>query len=144
MPARLLEEGLTRSIIGAFYASYTRLGYGFSEHVCSGGFVIELERRGHAVAREFPIEIRYDGTVVGVYRADLVVDSKVIVEVKAEPCITSIHCRQLRNYLAGTPFEVGLILCYGLKPQFKRMIHTVDRKAIDIRTRSVHSVRSVP
>lgn len=124
----LLEEALTRSVLGGFFDSYGKLGYGFSESVCVAALVIELDRRGHRVEREVPIDVYYDGCRIGTYRADLVVDDTLIVEVKAEACITGWHARQLRNYLASTRFEVGLIVCYGLKPVFKRMIHTRDRK----------------
>lgn len=124
----LVEEALTRSVLGAFFESYGKLGFGFSETVCVAALVIELEKRGHRVEREVPIIVFYDGRVIGTYRADLVVDGRLLVEVKAEACLTGVHARQLRNYLASTQFQVGLILCYGLKPQHKRMIHTRDRK----------------
>ena len=131
-PGALVEEALTRSVLGAFFESYGKLGYGFSEKVCIAGLVVELERRGHRVERERRINVHYDGRVIGTYSADLVVDDRLLVEVKAEACITGVHARQLRNYLASTRFQLGLILCYGLKPQFKRMIHTLDRKAASV------------
>jgi len=124
----LIEEETTRSVIGGFFTSYNKLGYGFLENVCIGGLVIELQRRGHKVEREVPIAVYYDGIIIGSFRADLVVDNKLIVEVKAEPALMGVHERQLRNYLAATQFEVGIILVYGVKPQFKRLIHTHDLK----------------
>jgi GxxExxY protein len=120
----LLFEGLTRSVIGGFYDSYNKLGYGFHEAVCVGGLCIELKRRGHRVEREVPIPVYYDGEIIGAYRADLIVDGTLMVEVKATPAIDGVHERQLRNYLACTTFEIGLILCYGLEPKHKRMLHT--------------------
>ena len=126
----LLHEETTRSIIGGFYNSYNKLGYGFLENVCVGALWIELEKRGHRVEREVPVPVYYDGIIVGTYRADLVVDGKVIVEVKSEAALTGIHVRQLRNYLAGTEFEVGLVVVFGLEPRFKRIIHTNDRKKL--------------
>ena len=126
----LLHEDTTRSIIGGFYASYNNLGYGFLENVCVGGLFIELEKRGHKVEREAPVPVHYEGIIVGTYRADLIVDNKVIVEVKSEAGLTGIHVRQLRNYLSGTRFEIGLVVVYGLRPQFKRIIHTNDRKKL--------------
>jgi GxxExxY protein len=124
----LLEEDLTRSTIGAFYDSYNKLGYGFYESIYVGGLRKELVRRGHKVELEVPIAVYYDGEVIGTFRADLVVDSQLLLEVEAEPDVTGLHERQLRNYSACTAFEVGLILCYGLEPRFKRMIHTRDLK----------------
>jgi GxxExxY protein len=123
-----LEENLSRSVIGGFFDSYNKLGYGFSEHVCIGALCVELRYRGHRADREVAIPVHYDGEIIGSYRADLVIDNKLLVETKAEPQITVVHEKQLRNYLACTTFELGLLLCYGVKPQFKRMIHTLDRK----------------
>ena len=82
---RLFEEELTRSVIGAFYDSYNRLGYGFLESVCVGALSIELRRRKHRVEREVPVPVHYDGEIIGAYKADLVVDGKLLIEVKAEP-----------------------------------------------------------
>jgi GxxExxY protein len=125
---RLFEEELTRSVIGAFYVSYNKLGYGFLETVCVSALAIELRRRCHSAEREVPIPVHYDGEIIGAYKADLVVDGKLIVEVKAEPTVTGIHERQLRNYLAATTYEIGIILAYGLEPKHKRMIHTRNLK----------------
>lgn len=124
----LVEEALTRSVIGGFYDSYNKLGYGFNEHVCVGALCVELRRRGHRTEREVAIPVHYEGEIIGSYRADLVVDNRLLVEAKTEPEITALHSSQLRNYLTCTTFEIGLLVCYGLKPQFKRMIHTLDRK----------------
>ena len=120
----LLDEALTRSVIGAFYDSYNKLGYGFYESIYVGGLRKELTRRGHRVALESPIAVYYDDEIIGAFKADVVVDNRLLLEVKAEPDITGLHQRQLRNYLACTEFELGLVLCYGLEPKFKRLIHT--------------------
>lgn len=128
----LIEEDLTRSVLGAFYDSYNKLGYGFLENVCVGALVIELQKRAHRVEREVPIAVYYEGVIIGSFRADLVVDNKLIVEVKAEPTLTGVHERQLRNYLAGSVYEVGLLVGYGPKPQHRRVIHTRDRKILPV------------
>src|SRR5687768_9324168 len=142
----LIEEALTRSVLGGFYDSYNKLGYGFLENVCVGALVIELERRGHRLEREVPIAVYYDVIIIGSFRADLVVDNKLIVEVKAEPALTGIHERQLRNYLTGSVYEVGLLLGYGSKPEHRRVIHTRDRKnlstsSVSLRCNPCESVR---
>jgi GxxExxY protein len=106
----LLEEELTRSAIGAFFAAYNKLGYGFLENVYIGGLVIELERRGHRVQREVPVAVEYDdGTIIGSYRIDLLVDDRLVLEIKAEAAATGVHERQLRNYLRCTQMEIGLL-----------------------------------
>ena len=127
----LIEEGLTRSVVGAFYAAYHKLGYGFLENVYVGGLVIELERRGHKVLREIPIPVEYDGIVVGTYKPDLLVDDRLVIEVKAESALTGLHERQLRNYLRCSKLEVGLILVFGIKPQFKRQVFTQEFKKLN-------------
>ena len=124
----LIDEGLTRSAIGAFYATYNKLGYGFLEPVYVGGLAIELGRRGHRVQREFAVPVLYDGVIVGSYRIDILVDDRLVIEVKAEAALTGVHERQLRNYLRCTNLEVGLILVFGVKPEFKRHIHTNNFK----------------
>src|SRR5687767_4143845 len=106
----LLFEELTRSAISCFYTVYNRLGYGFLENVYVGALEIELGKRGHRAIREAPIAVRYDETVVGSYRSDLLVDNQLVLEVKAAPSITGVHERQLRNYLRCTDLEVGLVL----------------------------------
>jgi PD-(D/E)XK nuclease superfamily len=77
-----------------------------------------------------PIPVHYDGIIVGTFRADLVVDRTIVVEVKSEAALTGVHIRQLRNYLAGSEFEVGIVVVYGIESQFKRLIHTNDRKRL--------------
>lgn len=125
----LIDEVLTRSAIGAFYATYNKLGYGFLENVYIGALVIELQRRGHRVEREVPVAVLYDdGTVIGTYRVDLLVDDRLIIEVKAEAAATGVHERQLRNYLRCTKLEIGLLFVFGIKPEFKRHLHTNDQK----------------
>ena len=127
----LIDEGLTRSAIGAFCATYHKLGYGFLEHVYIGGLVIELERRGHKVQREVLIPVEYDGVVVGTYKADVIVDDRLVIEVKAEPTVTGVHERQPRNYLRCTKLELGLVLVFGLEPQHKRQIYTQEFKKLN-------------
>lgn len=124
----LLLGDVTRSIIGSFYVVYDRLGYGLLERPYVGAMVIELTKAGHDVRREVQVPALYENAIVGDYRADLLVDRSVIVEVKAAPCLTGIHERQLLNYLRCSDVEVGLLLCFGIRAQFKRFIDTNDYK----------------
>lgn len=123
-----LEDALSRAILDAFFLVFNRLGFGFLEAVYVRALVIELERAGHTVEREAPVEITYDGIVIGSYRADLLVDGRLIVEVKTDASFTSGPERQLLNYLRCSDLEVGFLLVFGIKPRFKRLIHTRDRK----------------
>lgn len=119
---------LTEQIIGAFFAVYNALGYGFLEKVYVNALKLELERRGLKVLREFPVVVRYMGQDVGEYYADIIVNNLVIVEVKATKTLLQEHEAQLLNYLKATPYEVGLLLNFGPKPEQKRRSFDNTRK----------------
>ena len=119
---------LTEAIIGAFFAVYGALGYGFLEKVYVNAIKLELERRGFKVICEFPIVVRYLGQTVGEYYTDLVVNDLVIIEIKATKTLSQEHEAQLLNYLKATPYEVGLLLNFGPKPEQKRRSFDNNRK----------------
>jgi GxxExxY protein len=120
----LFEEALTRRIIGAFYDVYNALGYGFLESVYQAALEREMADRGLSVVREAGAEVRYKGSVVGVFRADLLVESRVVVELKASRKLESAHLAQVINYLRATDLEVGLLLHFGPRPSFQRFVAT--------------------
>jgi GxxExxY protein len=122
------HSAITEQILAAFYAVYSTLGYGFLEKVYVNALKIELERRGFKVAKEYEIKIYYAGQMVGEYYADLIVAEAVIVEVKATKLLAQEHEAQLLNYLKATPYEVGLLLNFGPKPEQKRRSFDNDRK----------------
>ena len=117
----LVHGDLTRGIIGAFYDVYNKLGYGFVESVYQHALPIALAKRGIKSARELPLSVVYEGKTVGVFRADLIVEDKVIVETKAAEKIGPVHEMQLLNYLRATGVRVGLILNFGPRASFRRM-----------------------
>jgi GxxExxY protein len=125
---KMLHEEITSQIIAAFYDVYNKLGYGFLEKVYENAIVIELRKRGLKVIQQGPIQVYYDGQIIGEYFADLLVDDKVIVELKAVAEIIKAHENQLVNYLKATSLEVGLILNFGPEPKFKRKIFSNSRK----------------
>ena len=118
----------TGQIIKAFYTVYNALGYGFLEKVYETALGIELSKLGLTVRPQAPIEVRYDGHVVGQYFADLLIADTVIVEVKAVRTLSDAHEAQLLNYLKATQIEVGLLLNFGPKPEIKRKIYDNARK----------------
>jgi GxxExxY protein len=118
----------TGQIIKAFYTVYNALGYGFLEKVYDTALGIELSKLGLTVRPQAPIEVRYDGHVVGQYFADLLIADTVIVEVKAVRTLSDAHEAQLLNYLKATQIEVGLLLNFGPKPEIKRKIYDNARK----------------
>jgi GxxExxY protein len=124
---QLMHSELTRGIIGAFYQVYSALGYGFSELVYQRSLPLALDRRGVKSEREVPMAVTFLDTIVGDYRADLIVDGKVIVETKIADKILPVHEMQLVNYLRATGINVGLILNFGPRPTFRRMFLSSPR-----------------
>jgi len=125
--AKLIEERLTHSVLGAFYEVYRNLGFGFLEQFYVMALERELRARGHCVAREVCVQVFYKGEELGSQRLDMIVDSKLIVETKATRQLPEAAGRQLFNYLRATGLEVGLLLHFGPKPRFSRMIcRTMD------------------
>jgi GxxExxY protein len=125
--SNLLHGDLTRSIIGAMYAVHSQLGFGFLEAVYKNALAVVLEEAGLRVEREVPFEIIFHGRNIGLYRADLVVESKVLVETKTGRHIDPVHIELIDNYLCASELEVGLLLNFGLTAQFKRRIRTSTR-----------------
>ena len=119
---------LTEQIIGAFYTVYSTLGYGFLENIYVKALMIELNRRGIKVNDELPIQVYYLGQIIGEYYADIIVNELVILEIKAVKSLAVEHEAQLLNYLKATPYEVGLLLNFGPKPETKRRSFDNTRK----------------
>ena len=122
------HSDLTEKIIGAFYDVYAKLGYGFLEDVYLKVLVIELKKRELIPTTENPIEVYYEGELIGKYFADIIVNDLVILELKSVKALATEHEAQLLNYLKATPYEVGLLLNFGPKPETKRRSFNNDRK----------------
>lgn len=120
----LLHGELTEQIIGAFYKVYNTLGYGFLEKVYENATRVELTKRGVGVVQQMPIQVLYEAESVGEYFADLCVEGKVIVELKVAEALSDDHEAQLFNYLKATHTEVGFLMNFGPKPEFRRKIWT--------------------
>lgn len=124
----LLHKPITDGILKVHFDVYNHLGYGFLEKVYKNAMCFELKEKGYKVEIEKPIKVYYKEQLVGEYYADLVVEDKVIVELKATQLIMNVHVAQTINYLKATPIEVGLLLNFGEEPEFKRLIYTNDKK----------------
>ncbi len=111
---------LTQKIIMIFYKVYNKLGYGFLEKVYENAMIIEFRKESIPVVSQSPIEVSYENEIIGDYYADLLVDNKVIVEIKAVKNLSDEHEAQLLNYLKATNIEVGLLFNFGPKPEIKR------------------------
>lgn len=126
---------LTSDIINAAYTIHNILGFGFLEKVYQNALLIELRKREIKVESEKPIKVLYNGQVVGDYIADIVVENKVILELKAVKALQEIHEVQLVNYLKATGIEVGLLINFGPSVDVKRKVF--DRRAGEIHKESV-------
>ncbi|MGC4005459.1 MAG: GxxExxY protein [Pirellulales bacterium] len=124
----LLHRELTDLIIKAFYRVYNTLGYGFLERVYENALAHELRTLGLKVQQQVPINVHYQGVRVGEYFGDLLVEDKVLLELKSCEELCDKHATQLLNYLNASPIEVGLLFHFGEKPTIKRKIQTNDRK----------------
>lgn len=124
----LLHEDLTQEIIRCFYKVYNTLGYGFLEKVYESAMMIELKRTGLHVTAQEKIDVFYDEHIIGSYYADILIENKVIVELKAARQLLDEHEAQLLNYLKATNIEVGLLLNFGETPTFRRKAFSNHRK----------------
>ena len=118
----LLHAELTDKIIGCIYDVYNKLGYGFLEKVYENALIIKLRQLGLEVVQQAPVNVHFEGSLVGEYIADLIVDDRVIIEVKAVSALSQIHEVQLVNYLKGTGMQVGLLVNFGEKLKIVRRV----------------------
>ena len=122
------HKELTEKIIRIFYRVYNTLGYGFLEKIYENAMMIEFRREGISAAAQTSIKVLYINELVGEYYADILVDNKVIIEIKATRTLALEHEAQLLNYLKATNIEIGLLLNFGPKPQIKRKVFDNHRK----------------
>jgi len=117
-------DSLTEQIISCAYAVGNKLGYGFLEKVYENSMEIELSIVSLMVKTQAPIEVRYEGQVVGDYYADMIVEDEVIVELKAIKSIDDIHFAQCLNYLKATGRKLGLLINFGSnKVMIRRVVN---------------------
>jgi len=122
----MLHSDVTDGILKAFYKVYNSLGYGFLEKVYENALLIELAHSGLQVLQQQPIQVFYEQQVVGEYFADLLVNDLIILELKTAESLRNEHIAQLTNYLKATRKEVGLLLNFGPKPEFKRIVFSTS------------------
>ena len=129
--SKLLHPDLTEKIIGIYYDVYNELGHGFLESVYRNCMQIALSQAGLSVQREFPVPVWFRNQEVGQFRADLLVENLVLLELKAVQSLDRSHEAQLLNYLRATQLEVGLLLNFGSsKPQFRKIVFENAKKKI--------------
>ena len=118
----MFHQELTDKIICAFYNVYNSLGHGFLEKVYENALALELTKLDLSVTKQESVKVYYDGVQVGDYFADIVVNGLVILELKSAEALKNEHFAQLTNYLKATDKEIGLLLNFGRKPEFKRIV----------------------
>jgi len=126
----LKHADVTEKIIGLFYDVYNELGYEFLECVYEESLVIALNQAGLTASRQIPLPVWFRGHTVGEFRADLLVENCVLLELKAAQSLDLAHEAQLLHYLKSTEVEIGMLLNFGTRPQFRRIIFDNDRKKI--------------
>ncbi len=117
----LEHEELTGRIIKCFYDVYNALGYGFLESVYENALALELRQSGLNVSQQAPIKVLFKGQIVGEFRADILVEDKVILELKSVKEFDKVHFSQTRNYLKATGIHVALLMNFGPSPHFERL-----------------------
>jgi GxxExxY protein len=129
MNQELRYKEITNKIIRAFYNVHNVLGYGFLEKCYERAMIIELGKMGLKAESQYPIKVFYDSQEIGDYKADIIIEDKVILELKAAKDISEEHLAQLLNYLKATPIEVGLLLNFGVEAKFARRSFDNVRKS---------------
>jgi len=122
------HKELTENIIKIFYKVYSILGYGFLEKIYENAMMIEFRIAGMPAESQYPIKVVYQNEIVGEHVVDMLIDGKVIVEIKACKKLIPDHHAQLLNYLKATDIEVGLLLNFGPEPEISRKIFDNYRK----------------
>jgi GxxExxY protein len=119
---------LTEIIIGCVYRVYNQLGAGFLEKIYENALMIELKRAELSAQPQYPIKVYYNEIIIGDYVADIVVEDKVIIELKAVNNLVKAHEAQLVNYLKATKIEVGLLINFGDQITIKRKVLSKNQR----------------
>jgi len=121
-PPAILEMDLSYLIVQAFYEVYNELGFGFLEALYVRAMEIAMKRRGLVVEREHQILVFFQGQQIGLHRLDLLVERRIVLEIKSTERLAEGSKRQLRNYLTAMNQELGILLHFGPKPEFHRVL----------------------
>ena len=123
------HEALTEQLIGVYYTIYNELGTGFLESIYQKAFAVVLGEKGLRFQEQAPIEVVFHGVPLGDFKADLLVESSVLIELKAAKSLEDAHERQVLNYLKATKIEVALLFNFSPRPQVRRLVLDNELKA---------------
>ena len=124
------HKELTAKIIECAYKVHNTLGFGFLEAVYQNALLIELIKADLQAEKEKKIQVYYDTQLVGDYMADIIVEDKVILELKSVKELHPAHEAQLTNYLKATGIEVGLLINFGERVEIKRKVFTLPKDRV--------------
>ena len=117
-------DGVTEKIIGCIYRVSNTLGTGFLEKVYENALAIELRKNGLKAQQQYGIQVKYDGAIIGEFAADLLIEEKVIIELKAAKALDEVHMSQCLNYLKATGLCVCLLVNFGKpKTEMRRIVN---------------------
>ena len=123
-------ESLIKKVIQCVYNVRLQLSSGFLETVYQKALLIELSKQNIQAEAEVPVDVYYDDSVVGEYRADIVVEKKIILEIKAIQHLLPVHEAQLVNYLTATKIDCGLLINFGgERLEIKRKYRTYNKNS---------------
>lgn len=125
--SELAINDLTRKIIASAYTVSNNLRIGFVEKVYENAHALEMRKDGLDVIQQFPIKVKYEGVVVGEFFADMLVDNRVLVELKAVRVLDDNHLAQALNYLRATNYETCLLINFGKTKIDIRRLHRSPR-----------------
>lgn len=117
----IIEKELSYIIVAAFFEVYNALGFGFLESIYARALEIALKRRGLLVEREYPITVLFHGETVGQHRCDMLVERRIVIEIKSTERLSDVPKRQLRNYLRALNLKLGLVLHFGPRAEYHRV-----------------------
>jgi GxxExxY protein len=120
----LLHADITEKIIGASFDVHNSLGKGLTEKTYENALSLKLQERGLKVEQQKCLPVVLDGRVVGEQIVDVVVESLVLVEIKAVQALSKTHESQILGYLKNTRFELGLLINFGDRVEFKRFVYS--------------------
>ena len=124
----LLYEDLTYKIRGLLFGVYNKLGPSYKENVYGNALEEELKKNHVPYEREKIIDVIYNNKKVGIYKPDFIIDSKIILEIKAQPFIGKLEIKQTWHYLKGSPYRLALLVNFGSKElQIKRIVYDFIR-----------------
>jgi len=118
----LLSPELTEAVIGSFYDVHRQLGFGFREYIYDLALERDLVAKGHRVEREVSVMVFFRGEPLARQTLDMIIDQKLVIEIKSTEFLRPNATSQLFSYLHATNLELGLLLHFGREPKFYRVL----------------------